>query len=72
MSRHLRDNIKEAMGPHQLPLARVRKYARKTRCYRRAYAGQKEMAHEDIEKHVKKQKSHRGADRLDWAWLMRN
>ena len=71
VAKHLRDNIKEAMGPRQLPLARARKYARKTRSYRRAYAGQKEMAHEDIEKHVKKQ-SHLGADRLDWAWLMRN
>ena len=52
-----------------LPLAAVRKFARKTRAYRRAYAGDKSIDHEDIEKFVKKQKTHRAADRQDAQFL---
>ena len=55
-----------------MPLARVRKYARKARSYRRAYHGDTSIDRADIEKHVKLQKTHRAADRLDWKWLMEN
>ena len=50
-------------------LKRVRKYARKSREYRRAYRGQSEMDHAVIEKFVKTRKSHRGADKQDWAFI---
>lgn len=79
---HLHANIEKSLSigegcithPENLPLARVRKYARKARCYRRTYAGDttSTLGREDIEKHVKTQKVHRGADRQDYGWLMKN
>ena len=69
---HLHQNILKAMSEEVLPLARVRKYARKARSYRRAYHGDTSIDRADIEKHVKLQKTHRAADRLDWKWLMEN
>ena len=69
IGRNLRKNTDEAMSDHVLTLARVRKYARKARSYRRAYAGIKEMAHVEIEKHVRKQKTHRGPDRMEVKFL---
>ena len=67
VGKHLHQNIIASMK--QCTLERVRKYARKAREYRRAYEGNNEMDHEDIEKHVKMQKSHRGADRQDTAFI---
>ena len=72
VGKHLRANIEKSISPEVLPLERVRKYARKTRAYRRAYEGNTTMDHEDIEKFVKKQRTHRGADRLDWKWISEN
>ena len=48
------------------------KYGRRTRDYRRAYEGKGTVEHTDVEKHVKTQKKHRGADRQDTAWLEEN
>jgi hypothetical protein len=64
---HLHKNIIESM--EQCGLVRVRKYARKSREYRRAYKGNGEMDHAVIEKFVKTRKSHRGADAQDWAFI---
>ena len=71
VGKHLHQNIAMSLdtAPGRLPLYRVRRYARKSRAYRRAYEGRNEMDHEDIEKHVKLQKAHRGADRLDVKFL---
>jgi len=73
VGKHLHDNIVKCMSEEVLPLARVRKCARKSRSYRRAYGGEGGMmSHENIEKMVKIQKRHRGADRQDAGWLARN
>ena len=48
-----------------LPLSRVRKFARKTRAYRRAYRDGTPNSHADVEKLVKAYKSHRSADVFD-------
>ena len=69
VGKHLHQNIAKSIDKHNLPLHTVRKFARKTRAYRRAYAGDQSIDHEDIEKFVKKQKTHRAADRQDTKWL---
>ena len=48
-----------------LPLARVRKFAHKTRAYRRAYREEQPNSLADVEKLVKAYKSHRSADVFD-------
>ena len=48
-----------------LPLARVRKYARKTRAHRRAYREGQPNSLADVEKLIKGYKSHRSADVFD-------
>lgn len=77
VARNLHENIKESFKLLNLP--RVRKFARKTRSYGRAYDGRDSMQHGDIEKNVhrmkklrQKKKSHRGADRQDLAFLNNN
>ena len=47
------------------PLSRVRKFARKTRAYRRAYREGKPNSLADVERLVKVYKSHRAADVFD-------
>lgn len=71
IGKHLHENIVYCLSKEVQPLRRVRKYARKARAYRRAYEGNTQMDKEDIEKHVKRQKSHRGFH-LDFAWLQNN
>ena len=68
-AKHLRANIRESFRKN-LGLARVRRFARKARGYRRAYAGDWSMDREDIEKHIKKQRSHRACTQ-DTAWLLK-
>ena len=48
-----------------LPLSRVRKFARKTRAYRRAYREGKPNSLADVERLVKVYKSHRGLQCAD-------
>ena len=48
-----------------LPLARIRKFARKTRAYRRAYREEAPNSLADVERLVKVYKSHRSADVFD-------
>ena len=72
--KHLQDNIWRALDPTEVlfPL-RVRKFARKTRSYKRAYreiagGGGTVAQHAEIERHVKKVKAHRSCSQ-DTAWL---
>ena len=51
-----------------LPLARVRKFARKCRAYRRAYRDNTPNSLADIEKLVKAYKSHRSAEVFDYKF----
>ena len=51
-----------------VPLARVRKFARKTRAYRRAYREGQPNSLADVERLVKAYKSHRAADVFDKAF----
>ena len=51
-----------------LPLARIRKYARKTRAYRQAYREGKPNSLADVERLIKGYKSHRAADCFDKAF----
>ena len=68
--KHLRRNVIKCFSREDecLPVARVRKFARKTRAYRRAYREGKPNAHADVEKLVGKFKSHRSADTFDTAF----
>ena len=72
VGKHLSQNIAKSIDKTNLSLARVRKYARKARACRCAYARDTSIDHEDIERFVKKQKAHRGADRQDAKWLNQN
>jgi hypothetical protein len=67
---HLHQNIVSCFSRLEkfLPLSRVRKFARKTRAYRRAYKEGKPNSHADVEKLVKAYKSHRSADVFDKAF----
>ena len=64
---HLQKNIVKCFSRLEkfLPLARIRKFARKTRAYRRAYREGKPNSLADVEKLVKGYKSHRSADVFD-------
>jgi hypothetical protein len=64
---HLHKNIVKCFSRLEkfLPLARIRKFARKTRAYRRAYREGKPNSLADVEKLVKGYKSHRSADVFD-------
>ena len=66
---NLRSNIKKSIDKTNLTLVRVRKYARKSRSYRRACEGKAKMGYADIEKLVKTFKNHRGADQQDTAFI---
>eukprot|EP00732_Lithocolla_globosa_P002327 Lithocolla_globosa_v1_NODE_1497_length_2534_cov_3.916935.p1 type:complete len:306 gc:universal NODE_1497_length_2534_cov_3.916935:1441-524(-) len=71
---HLFDNIKKVLSTDVIPLSRVRKYARKTRDYRRVYArpaddpGQSNYAM--VEKMRKKRKTHRNILDLESRFLI--
>ena len=60
---HLHANIVKCFSRVDkfLPLARVRKFARKTRAYRRAYRHGTDNEHTSIEKMIKTFKAHRNA-----------
>ena len=64
---HLHKNIVACFSrlDRFLPLSRVRKFARKTRAYRRAFRDGKPNSHADVEKLVKAYKSHRSAEVFD-------
>ena len=64
---HLHKNIVKCFSRLDkfLPLARIRKFARKTRAYRRAYREGQPNSLADVEKLVKGYKSHRSADVFD-------
>ena len=64
---HLHRNIVTCFSRLEkfLPLARVRKFARKTRAYRRAYREGQPNSLADVEKLIKGYKSHRSADVFD-------
>mgnify|MGYP007004940456 CR=1 FL=1 len=64
---HLHKNIVKCFSRLEkfLHLARIRKFARKTRAYRRAYREGKPNSLADVEKLVKGYKSHRSADVFD-------
>jgi hypothetical protein len=67
---HLHRNIVACFSrlAEYLPLSRVRKFARKTRAYRRAYKEGQPNSHADVEKLVKAYKSHRSAEVFDRAF----
>ena len=48
-----------------MPLARIRKFARKTRAYRRAYRDGQPNSLADVERLIKVYKSHRSAEVFD-------
>lgn len=64
---HLHRNIVTCFSRLEkfLPLARVRKFARKTRAYRRAYREGQPNSLADVEELIKGYKSHRSADVFD-------
>uniref|UniRef100_A0A7S2DK14 Uncharacterized protein n=1 Tax=Haptolina brevifila TaxID=156173 RepID=A0A7S2DK14_9EUKA len=64
---HLHSNIVKCFSRSEkfLPLARVRKFARKTRAYRCAYREEQPNSLADVEKLVKAYKSHRSAEVFD-------
>ena len=64
---HLHSNIVKCFSRLEkfLPLARMRKFARTTRAYRRAYREEQPNSLADMEKLVKAYKSHRSADVFD-------
>ena len=64
---HLHTNIVTCFSRLEkfLPVSRVRKFARKTRAYRRAYREEQPNSLADVEKLVKGYKSHRSADVFD-------
>ena len=64
---HLHANIVACFSRLEnfLPPSRVRKFARRSRAYRRAYKEGKPNSHADVEKLVKCYKSHRSADVFD-------
>ena len=68
---HLHANIVKCFSRVDkfLPLARVRKFARKTRAYRRAYREGVDNVHACIEKMVKKFKAHRNAKDFAKAFI---
>mmetsp|Transcript_46989 Transcript_46989/g.123819 ORF Transcript_46989/g.123819 Transcript_46989/m.123819 type:complete len:759 (+) Transcript_46989:1223-3499(+) len=67
VSGHLHRNIVKCFSrePKFLPLSRIRKYARKTRAYRRAYRDGKSNSLASLEKLVKQYKQHRSAEVFD-------
>ena len=67
---HLRRNVIACFSRSEkfLPLARIRKYARKTRAYRQAYREGKPNSLADVERLIKGYKSHRAADCFDKAF----
>ena len=68
---HLHQNIVSCFTAGWKSSCRVRKFARKTRAYRRAFCIQEEgrpNSHADVEKLVKAYKSHRSADVFDKAF----
>jgi hypothetical protein len=64
---HLHANIIKCFSRSDafLPLARIRKFARKTRAYRRAYRDGKPNSLADVERLIKVYKSHRSAEVFD-------
>ena len=64
---HLHANIVKCFSRSDafLPLARIRKFARKTRAYRRAYRDGKPNSLADVERLIKVYKSHRSAEVFD-------
>ena len=78
VARHLHRNIKNSLSTEGegavLPLARVRKFARKARTYRRIYAGlavNDPESHAFVERMYKVSKTHRSALDLDFKFIMR-
>lgn len=67
---HLRRNIIKCLrqADKYLPIARIRKYARKTRAYRRAYKDGEPNSLADVEKLQKQYKCHRNAATFDTAF----
>ena len=53
------------MQPKFLPLSRIRKFARKTRAYRRAFRDGQSNSLASLEKIVKQYKQHRSAEVFD-------
>mmetsp|Transcript_14417 Transcript_14417/g.38266 ORF Transcript_14417/g.38266 Transcript_14417/m.38266 type:complete len:201 (-) Transcript_14417:231-833(-) len=56
--------------PKFLPLGRIRKYARRTRCYRRAYRDGKSSNLVSLEKLVQQYKQHRSAEVFDRKFVL--
>ena len=65
ISGHFHRNIVKCFCSEEtyLPLSRIRKYARKTRAYRRAYRDGQSNSLADLEKMVKKYKQHRSMEK---------
>ena len=71
VSGHLHRNIVLSFSRDEkrLPVARVRKYARKSRAYRRAYRDGVSNSLADVEKLVATRKAHRSALDFDWKFI---
>ena len=64
---HLHSNMVKCFSRSDafLPLGRIRKFARKTRAYRRAYRDGRPNSLADVERLIKVYKSHRSAEVFD-------
>jgi hypothetical protein len=71
VAKRLHANIGLSLCTAVLPLARVRRFARRARDYRRAYDGKEGMEHIDIEYERKKQTHHRDVLRAQAACVNR-
>lgn len=67
VAKNLHDNIVAATSQEQLPLSRVRKFARRAREYRNAYKYAHD--HKAVEASKAQQKSHRCVMWTDWGFL---
>jgi hypothetical protein len=70
VGKHLLQNIKNSIGARNLPIHRLRKFARKARDYKRAFQGKgaADTSHAMIEKIVKTSKAHRCALDFDYKF----
>ena len=69
---NLHKNIEASLAPSNLGLDRVRRFARKTREYKRAYVGMDALSFAKIQKFIKTCRSHRSALDLDLGFLNRS
>ncbi|XRB19964.1 hypothetical protein RI054_23g98110 [Pseudoscourfieldia marina] len=67
---HLRENVETSLSKMNLPLSRIRRFARRARTYRRAYkTDEHSSSYELIQKFVKESKTHRSALDLDYGFI---